>query len=227
MYKLLLCSIVPWVILIVARAVLFQFSFEWLFIVLYVLVSMNIYILHTPKWLSMVSWNKCKRFLELLLLVHCGWYGIPLGILYGLLLFRANALVTTKLMEPSLYSSLCLYQMDLGGVLVGLISAPKLFSKDHEVNRMPMILKVYYFRNIVQMWYLYLNVVDISVLPSIVCCVLFWVYLYLCMEPQKKIDVYKYHDINHLPDNYPIPFDFRNAIVNCDVARKVFKEDGV
>jgi hypothetical protein len=173
----------------------------------------------------MVSWNKTKRVLELLLLLNCGWCGIPLVGGCVFLLVRASALVTDKLMEPSLYSSLCLYRLDLSGVVVGLLSAPKL--NNSHADKMPFIVNMYHFRNLIQMWYLYFELVDVHVLPTLVCTALFWVCLYLWMDPEQKPDIYKYHEMMNLPDNYPIPFDFRNAIANCDVARKVFKEDGV
>ena len=95
-------------------------------------------------------------------------------------------------------------------------------------------LKQYHFVCLMQIYALFLmeyTLTRINILGVILiggCVLVFNVYAYLTLSSDAELRITEYYmNVGELPANYPIPLNIKEAINDCDIAKKVFKTHSI
>lgn len=237
-YNIYISSILPWFLIFVLHCM--HLRFVGCFATLFYIISFFL-VLHPKKYLNckMVLWNHVKRTSELMVLLNCftgySWWGFFIWVFVLLLLIKLPKYITKKMQEPSIHCTFLLLvamhqPLNVLSYVNILISMPRIrFSKRVEYTKkeVRLLLRLFHTRALVQMWCT-LTIECADVVSFFVCVSLSLVFLtYLIMtEGGRPIHLNEtiVQNIAKLPKNYPFPCNFKYAIDNCDVAKKVFKD---
>lgn len=240
-YNIYISSIFPWLLIFAVHCI--HLRFAGCFATLFYIVSFLL-VLHPKKYMNckMVLWNHVKRVAELMVLIN-GFTGYSLWgfVIWGIVLLLVVKLpkdISKKMQEPSIHCTVLLLVamhqprscFNVLSYLNIIISMPKIrFLKrvEYTEKEVRLLVRLYHTRALVQMWCMFtVECADlVSLLVSVGLSLVFLTYLTLT-EGGRPIHLNEtiVQNIANLPKNYPLPCNFKYAIDNCDVAKKVFKD---
>ena len=187
----------------------------------------------------MVLWNHVKRIAELMVMINCftgySWWGLLIWAFVLFLVMKLPKNISRKMQEPSVYCSFLILTaanqpFNVLSYLNIFISMPKIrFVKmvEYKEEDVRLLLRLYHARALVQMWCMFtLECSDlVSFFISVALSFFFLMYLTLTEGGRPiHLDEIIVQNISKLPKSYPLPCNFKYAIDNCDVAKKVFKD---
>lgn len=237
-YNIYISSILPWLFIFVVHCI--HLRFVGCLATLFYIISFLI-VLHPKKYFNckMELWNHVKRIAELMVMINCftgySWWGLLLWGLILVLVMKLPKNISKKLQEPSIYCSFLMLTatnqpFNILSYLNIVVSMPKIrFSRrvDYEEKDVRLLLRLYHCRALIQMWCMFtLECTDIvSLLISILLSCIFLTYLTVTEGGRPlHLDEKIVQNIASLPKSYPLPCNFKYAIDNCEVAKKVFKD---
>lgn len=227
-----------------------RFYFVYVFILLLYIASSYAVLVHKPFLdKGILAWVRAKRVCELLLLSS---FSIRVYYKSQFLTFVLTAVLVFVIIKVpkkfqhkcehnALYVTICmvfLTNADIIGKMCTTIQSVLILYERQARNvnsanfefAIERRIRQYHTLKLLQVYMVMLMEITLTkmnawaVLIIILSAILYSVYAYLTLSLKCEARVSEYYTrINELPSTYPIPLDMKDAINNCELAKKLFK----